>query len=74
MTTNSVEGFFGVFKRGFNGVYQYCGEQHFQRYVDEYTFSYNNRPKLGVSDQERAAFAIIGAGGKRLTDKGTCSP
>ena len=31
VTTNSVEGFFGVFKRGFNGTYQHCGEQHFQR-------------------------------------------
>jgi transposase-like protein len=31
VTTNSVEGFFGVFKRGMLGVYQHCGEQHFQR-------------------------------------------
>lgn len=70
VTTNSVEGFFGVFKRGFNGIYQHCGEQHFQRYLDEYTFRYNNRAKLGVTDDQRAALAIKGADGKRLTYRG----
>jgi hypothetical protein len=47
VTTNSVEGFFGVFNRGFKGIYQHCGEQHFQRYVNECTFRYNYRMKLG---------------------------
>ena len=67
VTTNSAEGFFGVFKRGFTGIYQHCGEQHFQRYVDEYTFRYNNRSRLGVEDSERAVRAFQGAEGKRLT-------
>ncbi len=70
VTTNSVEGFFGVFKRGFNGIYQHCGEQHFQRYLDEYTFRYNNRIRLGVTDERRAAKAIKGIEGKRLTYRG----
>jgi transposase-like protein len=67
VTTNSVEGFFGVFKRGFNGIYQHCGEQHFQRYLDEYTFRYNHRVKLGFTDAERALVAMKGIEGKRLT-------
>jgi transposase-like protein len=67
VTTNSVEGFFGVFKRGFNGIYQHCGEQHFQRYLDEYTFRYNYRVKLGFSDMDRAMAAAKGIEGKRLT-------
>jgi transposase-like protein len=67
VTTNTVEGFFGVFKRGFNGVYQHCGEQHFQRYVDEFTFRYNTRAKLGFDDAERAEIALRQAEGKRLT-------
>ena len=67
VTTNSVEGFFGVFKRGFNGIYQHCGEQHFQRYLDEYTFRYNYRVKLGYSDMDRAIAAMKGIEGKRLT-------
>ncbi len=67
VTTNSVEGFFGVFKRGMIGVYQHCGEQHFQRYLDEFTFRYNNRSRLGIEDAERAVIAVKGAEGKRLT-------
>lgn len=73
VTTNNVEGFFGVFKRGFTGIYQHCGEQHFQRYLDEYTFRYNYRIKLGYDDTARAHFAIKGAEGKRLTYRGTVS-
>ncbi len=49
------------------GVYQHCGEQHFQRYLDEFAFRYNNRIKLGVDDSERALTALRGAAGKRLT-------
>jgi len=67
VTTNSVEGFFGIFKRGMVGVYQHCGEQHLQRYLDEFTFRYSNRIRLGVDDERRAEIAIVGAAGKRLT-------
>ena len=66
-TTNTVEGYFGVFKRGMVGVYQHCGEQHLQRYLDEFSFRWNHRVKLGVEDAERAAAAIYAAEGKRLT-------
>ena len=54
VTTNSVEGFFGIFKRGMIGVYQHCGEQHLQRYLDEFAFRYNNRVRLGVHDESSA--------------------
>jgi transposase-like protein len=67
VTTNSVEGFFGVFKRGMTGVYQHCGEQHLQRYLDEFTFRYSHRSKLGVEDARRAVLAAKGGEGKRLT-------
>jgi transposase-like protein len=67
VTTNSVEGFFGIFKRGFNGIYQHCGEQHLQRYLDEYSFRYSNRSKLGIEDARRAVIATQGGEGKRLT-------
>ncbi len=42
-TTNTVEGFFGIFKRGMKGVYQHCGEQHLQAYLNEFDFRYSNR-------------------------------
>ena len=66
VTTNSVEGSFGVFKRGMRGVYQHCGEKYLQRYVTEFEFRHNTRTKLGFNDEDRAALAIKGAAGKRL--------
>lgn len=62
--TNTVEGFFGIFKRGMTGVYHHCGEQHLQRYLDEFSFRYSNRK---ISDAERAARTLEGTTGKRLT-------
>lgn len=66
-TTNAVENFFGNFKRGMKGTYRFCGEQHLQRYLTEFEFRHNNRSGLGVSDVERAAIALKGIEGKRLT-------
>jgi len=67
VTTNSVEGYFGIFKRGFNGIYQHCREKHLHRYLAEYDFRYNHRIKLGYSDLARTLAAVKGAEGKRLT-------
>ncbi|MBE0702534.1 MAG: IS1595 family transposase [Afipia sp.] len=67
VTTNSVEGYFSIFKRGMRGVYQHCAEKHLHRYLSEYDFRYNHRIKLGFNDGERADLAIKGAAGKRLT-------
>lgn len=65
--TNTVEGYFSLFKRGMRGVYQHCKEKHLHRYLAEFDFRYNNRVKLGVDDKARALKAIRGAKGKRLT-------
>jgi transposase-like protein len=67
VTTNSAEGFFGLFKRGFNGIYQHCAEKHLHRYLSEYDFRYNHRIALGVDDMQRTIAAVKGAEGKRLT-------
>jgi transposase-like protein len=69
VTTNTVEGFFSIFKRGMVGVYQHCGEQHLKRYLAEFDFRYSNRIKLGVDDAERTLRAIKGAKGRRLQYK-----
>jgi transposase-like protein len=66
-TTNNVENFFGIFKKGMVGVYHFCGEQHLQRYLDEFAFRYTNRSGVGVNDKQRMALAIKGIEGKRLT-------
>ena len=69
--TNTVEGFYSVFKRGMKGVYQHCAEKHLHRYVAEFDFRYNNRVKLGVDDVARTTSALCGIVGKRLTYKST---
>jgi transposase-like protein len=69
--TNTVEGFFAIFKRGMKGIYQHCGEKHLHRYLSEYDFRYNNRTALGVNDETRAVKALKGAIGKRLTYRTT---
>lgn len=67
VTTNTVEGFFSIFKRGMRGVYQHCGDRHLPRYLAEFDFRYSNRIALGIDDVERTAKAIKAAEGKRLT-------
>jgi transposase-like protein len=67
VTTNTVEGFFGIMKRGLRGVYQHVSPEHLHRYVGEFEFRYNNRTALKVSDTQRAVNALMGIGGKRLT-------
>lgn len=67
VTTNTVEGFFGILRRGLNGVYQHVSPGHLHRYVNEFSFRYNNRSSRGIEDAERAARLLVGIGGKRLT-------
>lgn len=67
--TNTIEGYFSIFKRGMKGVYQHCGYQHLNRYLSEFDFRYNNRVALGVTDQERADKLLGGVVGKRLMYK-----
>jgi hypothetical protein len=70
ITTNTVEGYYSIFKRGMKGVYQHCAEKHLHRYLSEFDFRYSNRVALGVNDGERRTLAIKGAAGKRLTYRG----
>ena len=69
--TQTIEGFFSIFKRGMKGVYQHCGTQHLHRYLAEYDFRYSNRVALGINDAERTAKALIGIVGKRMTYRRT---
>ena len=71
--TNTVEGYFSIFKRGMKGVYQHCSEKHLDRYLAEFDFRYNHRAGLGVTDAERADKALKGIEGKHLTYRRTGS-
>jgi transposase-like protein len=64
VTTNTVEGYFGIFKRGMRGNYQHCAEKNLHRYLAEYDFRYNTRD---MTDSERAMLAVRSGEGKRLT-------
>ena len=66
--TNTIEGYFSIFKREMKGIYQHCGKQHhLHRYLAEFEFRYSNRSANGVEDTERTAMIVKGAEGKRLT-------
>jgi transposase-like protein len=67
VTTNTVEGYFSIFKCGMKGVYQHCKEKHLHRYLAEFDFRYSNRIALGVNDVARAGRALKGIVGRRLT-------
>ena len=65
--TNTIEGYFSIFKRGMKGVYQHCSEKHLHRYLAEFDFRYNARVRLGYNDLMRAELLAAGIKGKRLT-------
>lgn len=73
VSTNTVESYFALFRRGMRGVYQHCSEKHLHRYLAEFDFRYNARVALGVNDDQRAEKALRGVKGKRLTYRGSPS-
>lgn len=64
VTTNTVEGYFGLFKRGIYGTYHHIGKGYMQQYLNEFDFRYNNRK---LNDLERVDLTIKAAEAKRLT-------
>ena len=53
--TNTMEGFWGLLKRGILGIYHNVSNKHLQRYVDEFVFRYNTRK---ISESERFALFL----------------
>jgi hypothetical protein len=45
--TNTLEGYFSIFKKGMRGVYQHCDERHLHRYLADFDFRYSNRIARG---------------------------
>lgn len=69
--TNTIEGYFSIFKRGMKGIYQHCGKQHLHRYAAEFEFRYNNRIGNGIDDSQRTIKLLLSVKGKRLTYSGS---
>jgi hypothetical protein len=61
MHTDTIEGFFPIFKRGMKGVYQHCSEKHLQRYLNEFDFRYANLPEGAPERALRQPEIIKGA-------------
>ncbi len=64
ITSNTVEGYFGLIKRGVYGVYHHVGRGYMQQYLNEFDFRYNNRQ---INDSERTLLALRAIEAKRLT-------
>ena len=63
ITSNTVESFFSLVKRGIYGTYHHIGVPYLQQYLNEFDFRYNHRK---VSDAEQAQIALQSTVGKRL--------
>lgn len=64
ITTNTVEGSFGLLKRGIVGAFHHVSRKHLHRYVGEFDYRWNQRTE---SDVERTATALKGSKGARLS-------
>ena len=61
--TNTAESWIALLKRGIMGSFHHVSEEHLDRYVNEFSFCWNNRK---VADGERTITAIKGIEEKRL--------
>lgn len=64
--TNNIENFWSLLKRGIDGIYHHVSEKHLEKYVNEFTFRYNNR---NLSEGSKFDVAIANSVNKRLTYK-----
>jgi transposase-like protein len=66
ISTNTVESYFALLKRGVHGVFHHISKKHLAKYCDEFSFRWNFRE---VTDGQRAVAVIQGIEGKYLPYK-----
>lgn len=64
ISTNTVESYFAILKRGVYGTFHSVSKKHLHRYCDEFSFRWNTRE---MKDSDRMDAAVKNADGKRLT-------
>ncbi len=69
ISTNGIENFWSLLKRGLGGTYVSVEPFHLFRYLDEQMFRFNNRATRDnpLNDSDRFALALSQIVGKRLT-------
>ncbi len=63
VSTNRVEGFFSLLKRGIIGSFHHVSPWHLQKYCNEFSYRYGYRKE---DDSDRTTFALRQTEGKRL--------
>lgn len=64
--TNNIENFWSLLKRGLDGIYHHVSDKHLGRYVNEFTFRYNNR---SLSEGSKFDVALANGTTKRIDYK-----
>ena len=68
---HTIEGYFGLLKRGIKAIYHQVGAHHLHRYLAEFDFRHNSRKLI---DGARTEMAVRGIEGKRRTHRDSALP
>ena len=64
VSTNGVESFWALLKRGYVGTYHHMSRKHLHRYVSEFRGRHNSRP---MDTEQQMEAMVQGAEGKPMT-------
>ncbi len=69
VSTNGIESFWALLRRGYYGTYHWMSKKHLQRYLNEFVGRHNAKHALGLGTLEQMCALALGMVGKRLRYK-----